>query len=108
MRVFVAILFAFVFINENNYATANWINVRNRGNTMIHVGFFKNLGDYQPSFQAEKTMDIVPGAAQTVDLVYDWEGQIQKFGGAANDPATWAEIKFDAAFQRITFCDISL
>ncbi|CAF1023684.1 unnamed protein product [Adineta steineri] len=23
-------------------------------------------------------------------------------------PATWAEIKFDAAFQRMTFCDISL
>jgi hypothetical protein len=41
-------------------------------------------------------------------LDYGWEGRVQKLSGAPADPATWAEIKFDASFMGMTFCDISL
>lgn len=37
-----------------------------------------------------------------------WEGRVQKLSGVPADPATWAEIKFDASFMGMTFCDISL
>ena len=72
------------------------------------IALFKNVGDYQPSFHAERTIHISPGASQMVTLNYGWEGRVQKLSGAPADPATWAEIKFDASFMGMTFCDISL
>ncbi|CAF4199774.1 unnamed protein product [Rotaria sordida] len=74
----------------------NIINVSNRGSQTIQVGFFKNLGPYQPSFVAEKIVIVPPGATQTVSLRQGWEGRLQKLTGAPADPATWAEIHFNA------------
>lgn len=68
---------------------------------------FKNLGALQPSFMPEKTVMVAPGATQTVSLTHGWEGRLQKLTGAPADPATWAEIHFNA-WQDMTFCDISL
>ncbi|CAF3066339.1 unnamed protein product, partial [Rotaria sp. Silwood2] len=85
----------------------NIINIINRGSQSIKVGFFKNLGSYQPSFVAEKVVTILPGATVTVSLANGWEGRLQKLTGAPADPATWAEIHFNA-WQDMTFCDISL
>ncbi|CAF3949317.1 unnamed protein product [Rotaria sp. Silwood1] len=87
--------------------SGNIINISNRGSQLIKVGFFKNLGPYQPSFVAEKVVFISPGATQAISLAQGWEGRLQKLTGAPADPATWAEIHFNA-WQDMTFCDISL
>ena len=55
-----------------------------------------NVGPYQPSFQPEQTINVSPGSSQVVSLDGGWEGRVQKLTGAAADPATWAEIHFDA------------
>jgi hypothetical protein len=86
----------------------NSITVRNRGSRTLKAAFFKNRGDYQPSFQPERTIALAPGASQTVTVPHGWEGRVQKLSGSPSDPATWAEIKFDASFKSMTFCDISL
>ncbi|CAF1303862.1 unnamed protein product [Adineta ricciae] len=85
----------------------NTINIINRTDRSTKLGFFPNLGPYQPSFNAERTIDIAAGENQLVELDHGWEGRIQKLTGAPNDPATWAEIHFNA-FQNMTFVDISL
>ncbi|CAF1100135.1 unnamed protein product [Rotaria sordida] len=92
---------------ESQPSNGNIINILNRGSQTIKVGFFKNLGSFQPSFVAEKIVIISPGATQTVSLAQGWEGRLQKLTGAPADPATWAEIHFNA-WQDMTFCDISL
>ncbi|CAF4640284.1 unnamed protein product, partial [Rotaria sp. Silwood2] len=86
---------------------SNSINVINRSPKTIRIGFFKNRGPYQPSFDAEKIVEVQPHGNQSVILEHGWEGRIQKLSGAANDPATWAEIHFNA-WQNMTFADISL
>ena len=43
-----------------------------------------------------------------VTLPHGWQGRVQKLSGSPSDPASWAEIKFDASFMGMTFCDISL
>ncbi|CAF3319507.1 unnamed protein product [Rotaria sp. Silwood2] len=87
--------------------SGNRINVSNRGSHPISVGFFQNTGANQPSFVAEKTINISPGGTVSVSLAYGWEDRLQKLTGAPPDPATWAEIHFNA-WQDMTFCDISL
>jgi hypothetical protein len=82
--------------------------VTNKGSKSIKVGFFKNRGDFQPSFKADQTIDLAPKGHKTINLAGGWEGRVQKLSGAPADPATWAEIKFDASFMGMTFCDISL
>jgi hypothetical protein len=74
----------------------------------IFVGFFKNRGDYQPSFRTDRIIDVVPGVSQSVDLTYGWEGRVRKLNGSPSDPATCAEIKFDVSFQGMTFYMISV
>lgn len=88
--------------------SANTINVINKGSKSIRVGFFKNIGPYQPSFKAERTINVAPGSSLAVQLSRAWEGRVQKLTGLPSDPATWAEINFDAKFMGMTFCDISL
>ncbi|CAF1391393.1 unnamed protein product [Adineta steineri] len=85
---------------------ANTINVINRSNRSVNVGFFKNVAAYSPSFESEKSIELQPGENQSVELDNGWEGRVQKLTGASNDPATWAEIHFNA-FQNMTFTDIS-
>ncbi|CAF3813101.1 unnamed protein product [Rotaria sp. Silwood1] len=87
--------------------SSNTINVSNRGSQPISVGFFKNTGANQPSFVAEKAINISPGETLSASLAHGWEGRLQKLTGAPHDPATWAEIHFNA-WQDMTFCDISL
>jgi hypothetical protein len=87
--------------------SVNTINVSNRGSHSISVGFFKNVGPSQPSFVAEKTITVSSGETQSVSLKHGWEGRLQKLTGTPTDPATWAEIHFNA-WQDMTFCDISL
>jgi hypothetical protein len=86
---------------------ANSVNVTNHSNQPAKFGFFKNVAAYSPSFEAEKIIDLQPGQSQSVVLDNGWEGRVQKLSGAPNDPATWAEIHFNA-FQNMTFADISL
>ena len=86
----------------------NTIKVINKRSRSIYVGFFKNLGPYQPSFQSERTIYVRRRSSKIVTLANGWEGRVQKLSGAPADPATWAEIKFDASFMGMTFCDISL
>lgn len=88
--------------------SVNTINVINKGSKSITVGFFKNIGPYQPSFKPERTIKVAPRSSNKVKLGYAWEGRIQKLTGSPSDPATWAEINFDAKFKGMTFCDISL
>ncbi|CAF1450061.1 unnamed protein product [Adineta ricciae] len=52
------------------------------------------------------TIDISAGENQLVELDHRWEDRIQKLTSAPNDPATWAEIHFNA-FQNMIFVDIS-
>lgn len=89
-------------------AQANTVTIKNSGNHAVNVGFFKNLGDYQPSFSAERTI-LVNGreGSQTVTLDHGWEGRVQKVTGAPADPATWVEFRFNA-WQDMTFGDVSL
>ncbi|CAF4166593.1 unnamed protein product, partial [Adineta steineri] len=75
---------------------ANTINVINRSNRSVNVGFFKNVAAYSPSFESEKSIELQPGENQSVELDNGWEGRVQKLTGASNDPATWAEIHFNA------------
>jgi hypothetical protein len=86
---------------------ANTINVINRSDRPAKFGFFKNVAAYGPSFEAEKTIELQPSQSQSVQLDNGWEGRVQKWTGASNDPATWAEIHFNA-WQNMTFADISL
>ena len=74
----------------------------NRGSSSIRVEFFKKQGPYQPSFQPVQTVYVAPGRSQAVQLSYGWEGRVQKVTGAPADPATWAEIHFDA-YLGLTF-----
>ncbi|CAF1173830.1 unnamed protein product [Didymodactylos carnosus] len=86
----------------------NSIKIKNSGSGPIKVGLFKNLGDFQPSFDAEKIIDIGPGASsEHVQLAEGWEGRAQKLSGKPEDPATWLEFHFNA-WQDMTFADISL
>ncbi|CAF3612941.1 unnamed protein product [Rotaria sp. Silwood1] len=86
---------------------SNSVKIINRSAKPAKIGFFKNRGPYQPSFDAEKVIEVGPHESQSVILENGWEGRIQKLSGAANDPATWAEIHFNA-WQNMTFADISL
>ncbi|CAM4847926.1 unnamed protein product, partial [Rotaria magnacalcarata] len=86
---------------------SNSIKVINRANKRIQIGFFKNRGPCQPSFDAEQTIEVEPNASKSVELAHEWEGRVQKVSGATTDPATWAEIHFNA-WQNMTFADISL
>ncbi|CAF2504888.1 unnamed protein product [Rotaria sp. Silwood2] len=86
---------------------SNSVNVINRSSKPTRIGFFKNRGPYQPSFDAEKVIELKPHTSQLVKLEQGWEGRIQKLSGAAKDPATWAEIHFNA-WKNMTFADISL
>jgi hypothetical protein len=97
-------LYFFCFL----FYSANSITVGNKGKQAITAGFFKNLGNYQPSFKADQTINLAPGGTKKVVLPHGWEGRVQKLTGTPADPATWGEIKFDASFQGMTFCDISL
>jgi hypothetical protein len=86
---------------------ANTINVTNRSDKQAKFGFFKNVAAFGPSFEAEKVIELQPGQSESVELENGWEGRVQKLSGSPNDPATWAEIHFNA-FQNMTFADISL
>ena len=86
----------------------NSIKITNSGGNPIKVGFFRNLGDFRPSFDAEKVVDVGSGASsEPVQLAEGWEGRAQKLSGKPEDPATWLEFHFNA-WQNMTFADVSL
>ncbi|CAF0794217.1 unnamed protein product [Didymodactylos carnosus] len=102
LKVLQLLLFLLDFIQ------ANTVTIKNSGGQAINVGFFKNLGDNQPSFVAERNIRVDGrGGSQTIAPGRKWEGRVQKITGAPADPATWVEFHFNA-WQDMTFGDVSL
>ena len=82
----------------------NTINVINRSGKTVKFGFFRNHAAFRSSFVAEKTVLLRRNQSLSVRLDNGWEGRVQSLTGASNDPATWAEVHFNA-WHNMTFAD---
>ncbi|CAM4982881.1 unnamed protein product [Rotaria socialis] len=80
-------------------------------NSKTHASRINYYGEYNQCYKSkwqntEKTILLRRNQSLSVRLDNGWEGRVQRITGASNDPATWAEVHFNA-WHNMTFADIS-
>lgn len=75
----------------------NELILKNTDNEAATIGLFENFAPgMNPNITGPAaTFTVQAGDSLTLSMPESWQGRAQKLGGAADDPATWAELNYE-------------